>query len=191
MQELTSKKINLATKNMDKYEEMRNILEDYNLDLRVVDLKGTEIQAFSVLSVAEHSAKEIASKTDDAFIVEDSGIYVNSLYGFPGPYSAFVYKTIGLGGIVRLLKNREDKSAEFHSALVYGDKGKVVKSFIGICEGTVSTDLQGELGFGYDPIFIPKGKNKTFAEMELKEKNQISHRSKAARIFAEWLENNK
>ena len=117
MQELTSKKISLATKNMDKYEEMRNILEDYNLDLRVVDLKGTEIQAFSVLSVAEHSAKEIASKTDDAFIVEDSGIYVNSLYGFPGPYSAFVYKTIGLGGIVRLLKNREDKTAEFHSAL--------------------------------------------------------------------------
>ena len=190
MQELTSKKISLATKNMDKYEEMRNILEDYNLDLRVVDLKGTEIQAFSVLSVAEHSAKEIASKTDDAFIVEDSGIYVNSLYGFPGPYSAFVYKTIGLGGIVRLLKNREDKTAEFHSALVYGEKGKVVKSFIGICEGTVSTNLQGELGFGYDPIFIPKGKNKTFAEMELKEKNQISHRSKAARIFAEWLENN-
>ena len=89
-----------------------------------------------------------------------------------------------------MLKNREDKSAEFHSALVYGDKGKVVKSFIGICEGTVSTDLQGELGFGYDPIFIPNGKKKTFAEMELKEKNQISHRSKVVRIFAEWLENN-
>ena len=118
MQELTSKKINLATKNMDKYEEMRDILGNYKLDLRVVDLKGTEIQAFSVLSVAEYSAKEIATKTDEAFIVEDSGIYVNSLYGFPGPYSSFVYKTIGLGGIVRLLKNRDDKTAEFHSAIV-------------------------------------------------------------------------
>jgi len=51
-------------------------------------------------------------------------VYINSLYGFPGPYSAFVYKTIGLGGIVRLLRNREDKTAEFHSAIVYGDKGK-------------------------------------------------------------------
>ena len=190
MQELTSKKINLATKNMDKYEEMRDILGNYKLDLRVVDLKGTEIQAFSVLSVAEYSAKEIATKTDEAFIVEDSGIYVNSLYGFPGPYSSFVYKTIGLGGSVRLLKNRDDKTAEFHSAIVYGENGKVIKSFIGICEGTISTDLQGEQGFGYDPIFIPKGKNKTFAKMSLSEKNQISHRSKAARIFAEWLEKN-
>ena len=77
MQELTSKKINLATKNMDKYEEMRNILDNYDLNLRVVDLKGTEIQAFSVLSVAEHSAKEISTKTDEAFIVEDSGVYIN------------------------------------------------------------------------------------------------------------------
>jgi XTP/dITP diphosphohydrolase len=188
MQELTNKKINLATKNMDKYEEMRNILDNYDLDLRVVDLKGTEIQAFSVLSVAEHSAKEISTKTDEAFIVEDSGVYINSLYGFPGPYSAFVYKTIGLGGIVRLLRNREDKTAEFHSAIVYGDKGKVVKSFIGICEGNISANLQGNQGFGYDPIFTPKGKNKTFAEMSLSEKNQTSHRSKAARTFAEWLE---
>ena len=190
MQELTSKKINLATKNMDKYEELRNILDNFDLDLRVVDLKGTEIQAFSVLSVAEQSAKEISTKTDEAFIVEDSGVYINSLYGFPGPYSAFVYKTIGLGGIVRLLKNREDKTAEFHSAIVYGDKGKVVKSFIGICEGNISTNLQGDQGFGYDPIFTPKGKSKTFAEMSLSEKNQISHRSKAARTFAEWLEKN-
>ena len=188
MQELTSKKINLATKNMDKYEEMRNILDNYDLNLRVVDLKGTEIQAFSVLSVAEHSAKEISTKTDEAFIVEDSGVYINSLYGFPGPYSAFVYKTIGLGGIVRLLKNREDKTAEFHSAIVYGDKGKVVKSFIGICEGNISTNLQGNQCFGYDPIFTPKGKDKTFAEMSLSEKNQISHRAKAARTFADWLE---
>ncbi|MCH2404114.1 MAG: RdgB/HAM1 family non-canonical purine NTP pyrophosphatase [Thaumarchaeota archaeon] len=187
---MTNKKINLATKNMDKYEEMRNILDNYDLDLRVVDLKGTEIQAFSVLSVAEHSAKEISTKTDEAFIVEDSGVYINSLYGFPGPYSAFVYKTIGLGGIVRLLRNREDKTAEFHSAIVYGDKGKVVKSFIGICEGNISTNLQGDQGFSYDPIFTPKGKNKTFAEMSLSEKNQISHRSKAARTFAEWLEKN-
>ena len=187
MQELTNKKINLATKNMDKYEEMRNILDNYDLDLRVVDLKGTEIQAFSVLSVAEHSAKEISTKTDEAFIVEDSGVYINSLYGFPGPYSSFVYKTIGLGGIVRLIKNREDKTAEFHSAIVYGEDGKIVKSFVGITEGLISTNLQGDQGFGYDPIFIPKGKKKTFAEMSLIEKNEISHRAKATRIFAEWL----
>lgn len=187
MQELINKKINLATKNLDKYEEMRNILDNYNLDLRVVDLKGMEIQAFSVLSVAEQSAKVIATKTKEPFIVEDSGIYINSLYGFPGPYSSFVYKTIGLGGIVRLIKNREDKTAEFHSAIVYGEDGKIVKSFVGITEGLISTNLQGDQGFGYDPIFIPKGKKKTFAEMSLIEKNEISHRAKATRIFAEWL----
>ena len=123
MQELIKKKIQLATKNLDKYEEMRTILDEYELDLRVVDIKGIEIQAFSVLNVAEHSAKVIATKTKDAFLVEDAGMYINSLYGFPGPYSSFVYKTLGLGGIVRLVKNRDDKTAEFHSALVFGENG--------------------------------------------------------------------
>ena len=190
MQELIKKKIQLATKNLDKYEEMRTILDEYELDLRVVDIKGIEIQAFSVLNVAEHSAKVIAAKTKDAFLVEDAGMYINSLYGFPGPYSSFVYKTIGLGGIVRLVKNRDDKKAEFHSALVFGENGKIIKKFVGITEGNISTNLQGDQGFGYDPIFIPKGKNKTYAEMSLGEKNQVSHRAKATRAFAEWLRKN-
>lgn len=190
MQELIKKKIQLATKNLDKYEEMRTILDEYELDLRVVDIKGIEIQAFSVLNVAEYSAKVIATKTKDAFLVEDAGMYINSLYGFPGPYSSFVYKTIGLGGIVRLVKNRDDKKAEFHSALVFGENGKIIKKFVGITEGNISTDLQGDQGFGYDPIFIPKGKNKTYAKMSLVEKNQVSHRAKATRAFAEWLRKN-
>ena len=190
MQELIKKKIQLATKNLDKYEEMRTILDEYELDLRVVDIKGIEIQAFSVLNVAEHSAKVIATKTKDAFLVEDAGMYINSLYGFPGPYSSFVYKTLGLGGIVRLVKNRDDKTAEFHSSLVFGENGKIIKKFVGITEGKISTNLQGDQGFGYDPIFIPKGKNKTYAEMSLVEKNQVSHRSKATRAFAEWLRKN-
>jgi XTP/dITP diphosphohydrolase len=190
MQELIKKKIQLATKNLDKYEEMRTILDEYELDLRVVDIKGIEIQAFSVLNVAEHSAKVIAAKTKDAFLVEDAGMYINSLYGFPGPYSSFVYKTIGLGGIVRLVKNRDDKKAEFHSALVFVENGKIIKKFVGITEGNISTNLQGDQGFGYDPIFIPKGKNKTYAEMSLGEKNQVSHRAKATRAFAEWLRKN-
>ena len=73
---------------------------------------------------------------------------------------------------------------------MFGENGKIIKKFVGITEGKISTNLQGDQGFGYDPIFIPKGKNKTYAEMSLVEKNQVSHRSKATRAFAEWLRKN-
>ena len=187
MQELTKSTIHLATNNMNKFEEIRNVLENSKINLRVINIKGNEIQAFSVLSVARQSALNIAEKFEGAFLVEDSGLYIDSLYGFPGPYSSFVYKTIGVGGIIRLIKDRENKNAEFHSALIYGENGKIIKNFVGITEGTISTSIKGKKGFGFDPIFIPNGYNKTFAEMSIMEKNKISHRAKSTGAFAQWI----
>ena len=64
---------------------------------------------------------------------------------------------------------------------------KIIKNFVGITEGTISTSIKGEKGFGFDPIFIPNGYNKTFAEMTIMEKNKISHRAKSTGAFAQWI----
>ena len=183
--------IHLATSNMDKFSEMKIVLNKYKIDLRVSAIKGEEIQSFSSLKVAESAAINIAKTFKDRFIVEDTALYVHSLYGFPAAYASFVYKTLGPGAIITLLEGRENTKAEFHSALVYGNNGKIRKTFVGVCEGEISRKIKGDGGFGFDSIFMPKGHSETFAEMSLPEKNKISHRAKAVRIFAEWFKSNK
>ncbi len=103
------------------------------------------------------------------------------------PLHAFVYGTLGPGGILKLLEGREDMTAEFHSAIVYAEGGKILKRFVGISEGKISKEIRGSQGFGFDPIFIPEGSERTFAEMTRTEKNLISHRSKSSKILAEWI----
>ena len=113
-------------------------------------------------------------------IIEDDGIFIDSLDGFPGPYSSYVFKTIGNEGILNLLKNK--RQAKFVSIITYFD-GKTLESFEGKLDGTISKSQKGK-GWGYDPIFIPKNSSKTFAQMN--EKNNISHRYKALKKFSNW-----
>ena len=181
----TSFTLHLASSSMNKFDEMRSIMEAYKIDLRIADIKGEEIQTFSVLKVAERAAETIAQKFPDPLIVEDTGLYVHSLHGFPASFASFVYSTLGPGGILKLLEGREDMTAEFHSAIVYAEGGKVLKRFVGILEGKISNEIRGSHGFGFDSIFIPEGSNRTLAEMTKAEKNSISHRSKSSRILAE------
>jgi len=191
MQKSNEYPIHLATSSMDKFGEMKIILNKYKIDLKVSAIKGEEIQSFSPLKVAESAAVNIAKTFKDRFLVEDTALYVHSLYGFPAAYASFVSKTLGPGAILTLLEGREDAQAEFHSALVYGSNGKIRKTFVGVCEGEISRNIKGDGGFGFDSIFIPKGHKETFAEMSLIEKNKVSHRAKAVRTFAEWFNSNK
>lgn len=187
MQGLSKFTVHLASGNPNKYDEMRSIMNGYDIDLRVANIKGEEIQAFSALAVAERAAQSVAKEFKSPFLVEDTGLYVHSLYGYPATTASLVYKTLGPGGILKLLEGRNDFTAEFHSAIVYGEDGKLVKRFVGISEGSISMEIRGENGFGFDSIFIPEGAEMTFAEMSSKEKNSISHRSKVTRAFVEWI----
>ena len=117
-------------------------------------------------------------------IVEDDGIFIDSLGGFPGPYSSYVHKTIGNKGILNLLKY--NRGAKFVSTITYCDKNGL-ESFEGKLDGTISKSQKGR-GWGYDPIFIPKNMQKTFAQLD--EKNIISHRYKALKKFSNWYLNN-
>ena len=107
---------------------------------------------------------------------------MDRLGGFPGPYSSYVFETIGNAGIIKLLDEKRD--ASFQSVIAYCDSNNKL-SFHGRINGKISAKQAGD-GWGYDPIFIPEKESKTFAQ--IKDKNKISHRYKALVKFANWFE---
>lgn len=179
------KKVNFATSNSFKVKEASKVGEKFGIEFIQIDEPYPEIRHERVEEVAKEGAKYVFQKVKKAVIVEDTGLYIEALSGFPGSYSKFVFQKIGNKGILKLLEEEENRKARFISAVAYCDE-KEVKIFVGKIKGTISRKIKGKRGFGYDPIFLPEGQKKTFAEdYELKEK--ISHRKKAFEKFCEWM----
>jgi len=179
------------TGNRGKFVEAERLLGGFGIRLEQADLDITEPQADTLEEVVEKCAEEALKKTEECFIIEDSGLFVNSLNGFPGVYSSYVYRKIGCEGILKLLTGSSERSAYFMTALAYGSSRERIKLFTGRVDGAIATGQRGESGFGYDPIFIPLGSKLTFAEMSVEEKNRFSHRARALRAFASWFLNEK
>ena len=175
-----------ATSNRNKFLEAYEILSKLGIILKWLRITKVEIQSDLLDEIARKSALEIAKRTGKHIVVEDDGLFIEALNGFPGPYSSFVYRTIGLKGVLKLLEGVEDRVAYFKSVVAYAEPNGFVKTFEGRIDGTISLEPRGEEGFGYDPIFIPESYNKTFAELGLKIKNTISHRRRAFENFAKW-----
>ena len=116
--------------------------------------------------------------------MEDSGLFIDALNGFPGPYSSYVFRTLGNRGIVKLLDGMENRKAYFLSVVAYAD-GCEIRSFTGKVKGNISREIRGGEGFGFDPVFEVSGK--TFGEVSIKEKNEISHRKHAFESFFTWF----
>ena len=121
---------------------------------------------------------------DEGVLVGDSGLFVEALDGFPGPYSAYVERTLGIEAIPRLLTAEDSPRAYFRTVLAYAD-GRDLETFTGSVAGRI-VEPRGDRGFGYDPIFEYNGL--TMAEMTTAEKNAISHRGRALEKFAEWYD---
>jgi XTP/dITP diphosphohydrolase len=176
-----------ATSNRGKLAEARTILAPFGISVKQFDGKGVEIQADTNLEVAAYSSRGAARAAGRAVLVEDAGLYVDSLAGFPGPYSAYAFKTIGASGIIALLKpGRTTRRARFVSALAYCEPLGEPSLFEGSVLGRITTAPRGSEGFGFDPIFVPEGSTRTFAEMAPAEKSAFSHRGAAMRKFAAW-----
>ncbi len=184
--------ITFVTGNPGKVEEMRAVLDPLGIAV-IQDSRGyPEIQHDELRGVAEAGAGYLlATGLEAPFILEDAGLFVSALEGFPGVYSSYVFKTIGNQGILRLLQDveKEVRTATFRANLLYIDEQGVPHHFEGSVKGTIADKAAGKGGFGYDPIFIPDGEARTFAELGADEKNEISHRGQAARAFAEWVAN--
>ncbi len=170
--------IYFVTGNKGKFIEAEKKLRKLDVNIVQKDLGYPEIQADTLLDVAKYGVSYIKEKTDKPFILEDAGIFIDSLEGFPGVYSKYVYYTIGCKGILKLMEDVNNKKAIFRSVYAYNNKD-VTKFFTGECEGSISDKIIGTKGFGYDPIFIPNGSDKTFAQMDVSMKNSFSHRGKA------------
>jgi XTP/dITP diphosphohydrolase len=176
-----------ATSNRGKLEEARAILAPFGISVERYDGKGVEIQADSTSEVAAYSSRGAAKTAGKAVLVEDAGLFVEELGGFPGPYSAYAFKTIGVSGIIALLRpSPRTRVAEFVSSLAYCEPLGEPELFEGRVRGTITTEPRGTKGFGFDPIFVPDGGAKTFGELTMNEKCAVSHRAGSMKKFAKW-----
>ena len=171
-----------VSSNKNKFYEAKKILfkDDINLGFFKTSLK--EIQANSLKEIAAQKADEAFRRIQKPLIIEDAGLFIESLNGFPGPFSSYVFKTIGNLGILRLVKT--NRKAKFQSVVAYCDNKYGVVLFDAKVEGKISKNPKGK-GWGYDPIFIPQNQNKTYAM--LSNKNELSHRFRALKKFSNWF----
>jgi XTP/dITP diphosphohydrolase len=184
------KKILVASNNKDKLSEIRKIFE--NEDLKILSLKdiGIEIEVIEDQETLEENAlkkaREIFSVSKMQTISDDTGLFVKALNGEPGVYSSrYAGENVSYDdNCQKLIKNMEGipetkREAYFKTVICFYIEKDKYYLFEGICNGKIINTKRGAEGFGYDPLFIPDGYKKTFAEMNEDEKNKISHRGRA------------
>jgi XTP/dITP diphosphohydrolase len=188
--QLKGRVIFFATNNVNKFNEARRVLAEYNVAVGMLRVKTLEIQSETLEEIARASAVDAFEKCPLPIIVEDAGLFIDALNGFPGPYAAYAYKTVGNQGLLRLMKNVKTRSAHFESAVAhFSAELESPVCFHGEVLGEIADkERKGSdrTGFGFDPIFKPVNSGKTFAEMTIAQKNEHSHRARALRKFAEW-----
>jgi XTP/dITP diphosphohydrolase len=178
----------LVTGNIHKFAEASLVLSEFGLSTAMLNVDIVEIQADTIEDVAKASVIDAVRKCRLPVIVEDAGLFIEALKGFPGPYSSYVFRTVGLKGVLKLMENEKGRRAFFKSVVAFSAPNqKSPKIFRERIEGRIAEQPKGHEGFGFDPIFFPLGgKGKAFAEMSMNEKNKLSHRAKALHAFAEW-----
>jgi XTP/dITP diphosphohydrolase len=174
--------INFVTSNNGKFAEAQGIFSE----LTQKDIGYTEIQADTLEEVAAYGIKEVTKSLHGPVMIEDAGLFVDALKGFPGVYSAYVQKTIGNQGILRLMEGALNRKAFFRSVVAYAEPGMEPVMFQGEIHGRIGFGVKGTKGFGYDPIFYVN--EKSLGEMEIEEKNMISHRASSMKALKGWLD---
>jgi XTP/dITP diphosphohydrolase len=179
--------LSLITGNPGKLREFRHALEPLGFQVTHLPEDVDEIQADSLEEVVAGCIGELRGRGLENFILDDSGLFINALRGFPGVYSSYVYRTVGSEGILTLMEGESDRSASFRCCIGCSLEGVGQFTVTEEAPGTIIHEKHGTGGFGFDPIFRPLGYQETFAEMSLERKNGISHRGKAIRRFASVL----
>ncbi len=146
----------------------------------------TEIQSTNLGEIARFASEEAARKHSRKVVVEDSGLFVKALKGFPGPFSSYVHATVGVEGLLRLMSRQSRREAYFQASLALAAPKESSREFSGRVYGTISRKSAGTEGFGFDPIFTPDGTRKTFAQGGSQFKDKYSHRATAFRKLALW-----
>lgn len=186
----------IASGNKNKIKEYKELFKGYPINVTSIKDEGITLDVEETGSTfIENSlikARYVASKLDKVVIADDSGLCVHALDDFPGIYSARFKENEPYSSkhkaILEMLEGKEDKSAHFTCAIVFIDsKENVEKTFEGKCYGRIIEPIEGPYGFGYDPIFVPDGKDEPFSVLPDEVKNDISHRGVATKLLVEFL----
>ncbi|WP_304093362.1 XTP/dITP diphosphatase [Methanobrevibacter ruminantium] len=180
--------ITFITGNEHKVIEAENIFKLFGVELEHIDLGYMEPQG-TLEDVARFGAKYACQELNRSVIVEDAGLFISALNGFPGTYSKFVQNSLGNQNILKLMDGVDDRYAEFRSVIGYCTPNSEPKVFLGRVEGQIAFEERGNLGFAYDPLFIIEEEGKTFGELTTEEKNQYSHRRNSLEKFINWYVN--
>ncbi len=176
--------IKFITGNKGKMEEVKSILGN---EVEQLDINLPEIQSVDSQEIIRNKLMEASKHHDSHFIVEDAALHFTCLKGLPGPMIKWFLDIIGNDGIVDLISRYSDNSAIHKITYGYYAGPDKLEYFEGSTEGKI-VPAKGERGFGFDPIFIPDGSDRTYAEMTLEEKNIFNPRKKALLKLKEFLE---
>ena len=156
------------------------------IELDHVAFDAPEIQSLSLAEVVEYKAKSAFKVVDGPVLVEDTSLVFHAIGQLPGPLIKWFFKELGNQGLCRLLDNYNDRSATATVLFGYYDGQKLV-TFSGESTGSIAKSPKGKEGFGWDPIFIPKGHDKTWGEMSKKEQAETSIRRIALKKLEKYL----
>ncbi len=191
-------KLLIATNNKDKITEIKKALDSAVVSVLTLNDIGINIEVEEDKDTLEGNAlkkaEEIWSAARIPCSADDTGLFVDALNGDPGVYSSrYAGENVSYADNRRKLLEkmngipRPKRTARFRTVVCYYFGEGEYKFFEGECEGEILTEERGSGGFGYDAIFLPSGYDKTFAELNLEEKNKISHRARAFEKFKKYL----
>jgi len=173
----------MVSSNVDKAREVAEFFGS-TVEVTHVSLDIPELRSEDVTEISRQKAHYAFDRLHSPLIVDDTVFCIDALKGFPGPYAAYVLHTIGNTGILRIMKDVEDRNAHFTTAIAFADSDGI-RVFSGTINGRIVIKPRGREGFGYDPIFEVGGR--TLAEITIGEKNRISHRALALIAFRDWF----
>ncbi|MCI4372103.1 MAG: non-canonical purine NTP pyrophosphatase [Thermoplasmata archaeon] len=177
--------VTFVSRNAGKVPEVRAALRPFGVRVRWKRKEFTEPQAESLEEVVDEKLRSVGDVAGYV-LVEDSGLFIPALKGFPGVYSAHFLDLWEFGPILELLQNRPRKA--YFRAVAGLRKGRQSWKFVGEVHGTIARRPAGRHGFGYDPIFVPEGWDRTFGQAPVGEKDAVSHRARAMVQVGQFLE---
>lgn len=186
----------IASNNKDKVAEFKKYFEKYTVEFLTLDDLKLKLNVHETgktfLENAMIKAKAVAKHVNKTIIADDSGLQIDALKGFPGVHSArwlheFDYQHKN-SEIIHMLAEQRNRKAQYSCAIVIHYPHKEMRFFVGTTTGKITKEISnGPYGFGYDPIFYSDELQKNFADVDIVEKNKVSHRGKAAEKLLQCL----
>lgn len=181
------KEIFVATGNPNKIKEIEEILQ-IPLGGKIIEID--EVQSMDLAYVSRKKTEEAFRLVRKPIVTDDVAVYIDAWNNFPGPFVKFVYTVMGIPKLLELFKDEKNRRVTVECAVGLHD-GESVHVFTGKVSGNLAYEQRGSNGWGFDPIIIPDGQTRTFAQMSNEEKNKISHRGLAFAQLKEFLDSQK